>query len=203
METPWHTATQCHYVLSSFLTDIQRKASSANTDLPAKRPDMRAQESLESETVEETPSPKRQRTEASRKGSRHDHDNPLQSISSAPPRPSSQTSEQAKSDHHNSFEAPNERSTPQYRTATPSDWFGSQPGQSWPNQSPVIGSAYGDSQGFQYQASEAPVFNSAVYEHDPGYWGNFNYNMEDIFESAIFENLPGQYNPPMASGWNP
>jgi len=210
MNTRWHTATECHYVLSSFLADIKRKGSTVNPDIAAKRESMTVQDE-EADRISSTPSPKRQRTSIAKAASRNKQDEKAQPnvasdpFANEPRRPSSQTGGKTQPNRSSSFDIVNDPSNAQFSTSMPPNWFGgAQPAQSWANQPPVFASAYStDPQGLPFQTPEVPAFNSAMYDNDPTYWNNFNYNMDDVFESAIFENLPGQYNPPMASGWDP
>lgn len=211
MNTRWHTATECHYVLSSFLADIKRKGSTVNTDLLSKRESVPAQDE-EGDRISNTPSPKRQRISVPKppapRNSQDEKPRPSgsidQQITGGPPqRPPSQTSGKAHNHRSNSFGAVNDVNAQYPTNLMPTNWFGAQPAPSWPTQTPTFASAYPtDPQGLQY-TSEFPTTFDATFEGDPSFWNNFNYNMDDVFESAILENMPGQYNPPMASGWDP
>jgi hypothetical protein len=77
-------------------------------------------------------------------------------------------------------------------------WPTSQAAPSLVDQQGLANSAYIDPG--QFGLSDSFLTQGQMYATDPNYWGNFDFNGADVFESAAWENLIGSTEPDM-SNW--
>jgi hypothetical protein len=186
---------QCHLVLSLILKDIKNRRQSPDGLVRTSQTASPGQDGTRSSGYNSEPSPKR------RKIRRTKGDNTSAESTHSPHGPSQEIEHDVK--RHDSLESttttPKEASQAapfpsllNMANTAPSSY----PSQTWPNapttysvgnQPGLTNPTYVDSGTFSFSDSLLPQVPLAG--TDPNYWGNFDFNAADVFESAAWENL--------------
>ena len=199
MNTRWHTAKQCHLVLSSLLSDIQGRSLSA-TGYVSNKPAQahRAESGAGGESDLPSPPAKRQRKSQTQKrnsiSSADTHDSPsmADAVQNPNSRNNSSMADPPKSKHANF--ATSNTDSPATHHRIPSDWSDTNMPQGIMYPAPNLTSAYADPSGILFPSNDYTI-PYAPSETDFGQWQNYefsnNFNLADVFESATWENLVG------------
>jgi hypothetical protein len=196
---------QCHLVLSLILKDIKNRRQSPDGLVRTSQTASPGQDGTRSTGYNSEPSPKKRKIRRT-KG----EDTSAESTHS-PYGPSQEIEHDVK--RHDSLE-PTTTTPKEASQAAPFPSLlnmantapSSYPSQTWPNiqntysvvdQPGLMNSTYVDPGTFGLSDNLLP--QGPMAGTDPNYWGNFDFNAADVFESAAWENLIGSTEPDLAN----
>jgi len=206
MNTRWHTAKQCYLVLSSLLADIQRRRSSGRGPPSLTRSEKSSPDGAVTRMEVVEPEPKRRRTISTEKLAMPSSEGfPRTSFSPSADHVQQRrngSSAQAAAVSNQQASVPGADVLDNSVVDNTASGWNDGPQPAFLGFDPLNGSSnYPNAQDLAYPPSDMMQPELSSSEHDPNYWGNFNFNRADVFESATWENLIGSAGP-VPFGWD-